>query len=47
MYHSSSHAEIASHIAELAGPTARMYNYVLGGFGEKKKEKRKKVGNRC
>ena len=38
---SSSHAEVASHIAELEGPT-RIYNYVLGGFGEKKKKKKKK-----
>ena len=28
--------------------TTRMYNYVLGGFGEKKKkERKKKIGNRC
>ena len=33
------HAEVASHIAELEGPTTRTYNYVLGGFGEKKKKK--------
>ena len=32
------------------GPTTRIYNYVLGGFGEKKKtkkRKKKKIGNRC
>ena len=39
------------------GPTTRIYNYVLGGFEEKKKdeeegegegkEKKKKIGNRC
>ena len=34
-----SHAEAVSHIAELEGPTTRIYNYVLGGFGEKKGEK--------
>ena len=34
----SSHAEAASHIAEPEGPTTRMYNYVLGGFGEEKKK---------
>ena len=44
--HSSSHAEAASHIAELEEPTTRIYNYVLGGFGEKKKKK-SKTGNRC
>ena len=34
----SSHAEAASHIADPKGPTTRIYNYVLGGFGEKKKK---------
>ena len=43
---SSGHAEAASHIEEREGPTTRIYNYVLGGFGEKKKKKRK-IGNRC
>ena len=42
---SSSHAEAASHIAELEGLTTRTYNYILRGFGEKKKEKRK-IDNR-
>ena len=37
----SSHAEAASHIAQLEGPTTRIYNYGLGDFGEKKKEKKK------
>ena len=31
-------SEVASHIAELEGPTTRIYNYVQGGFGEKKKD---------
>ena len=31
---SSSHAEVVSHIAQLEGPTTRIYNYVLEGFGE-------------
>ena len=31
------HAEAASHIAEPEGPTTGIYNYVLGGFGEKKR----------
>ena len=34
-------AEAASHIAQLEGPVTRIYNYVLGGFGEKKKGKQK------
>ena len=41
MAHSSSHAEAASHIAQPEGPITRIYNYVLGGFGEKKKEEKK------
>ena len=38
-HHSSSHAEMASHTAQPEGPTTRIYNYVLGGFGEEKKKK--------
>ena len=34
----SSHAEAASHIEELEGSTTRIYSYVLGLWGEKKKE---------
>ena len=30
------------HTAELEGATSRIYNYVLGGFGEK--EKKEKIG---
>ena len=41
---SSSHAEAVSHTAQLEGPTTRIYNYVLRGFGERNK---KKFGNRC
>ena len=33
-----------SHIAELEGPTTRIYDYVLGGSGEEKKKKKKKDG---
>ena len=33
---SSSHAEAASHMPQLEGLTTKIYNYVLGGFGEKK-----------
>ena len=40
-HHSSGHAESASHIAQAEGPTTRMYNYVLGGFGEKKEKKKR------
>ena len=36
-----SRPEVVSHIAELEGPTTRIYNYVLGGFGEEKEKKRK------
>ena len=36
---SSGHAEAASHMPQLEGPTTRIYSYVLGGFGEKKKKK--------
>ena len=38
---SSSHAEVASHMPQLEGPTTKTYNYVLGRFGEKKAEKKK------
>ena len=34
------HAEGASHVAEPEGPMAKIYNYVLGSFGEKNKKKR-------
>ena len=36
---SSSHAVVASHIEELEGLTTRIYNYVSGFWGEKKKNK--------
>ena len=36
----SGHAEAASHMPQLEGPTTRIYNYVLGDFGEKKGEKK-------
>ena len=39
-YRSSGHAEVGSHMPQLEGPTTRICNYVLGGFGEKKKKKR-------
>ena len=37
---SLSHADMASHIAEAEGPKTRIYNYVLGDFGEKKEKKK-------
>ena len=37
-----SHAEAVSHTAQPEGPTSRICNYVLGGFGEKKKGKKKR-----
>ena len=33
------HAEAVSHIAQAETLTTRIYNYVLGGFGENKKKK--------
>ena len=36
---------MTSHIAQTETLTARIYNYLLGDFGEKKKKK--KIGNRC
>ena len=32
---------MVSHKAQPEGPTARVYNYVLGGFEKKKKKKRR------
>ena len=42
-HRSPGHAEAASHTAQPEALTTRIYNYVLGGFGEKKKKK--KIGN--
>ena len=39
----SSHAEVAFHIAQPEALTTRIYNYVLGGLGEKKKRKKEKL----
>ena len=30
---------MVSHVAEVEGPTTRIYNYVLGAFGEEKEKK--------
>ena len=35
---SSGHAEAVSHMPQLEGPTTKIYNYVLGSFGEKKEK---------
>ena len=40
----SSHAVVVAHVEELQGLTTRIYNYVPGLWGEKKK---RNVGNRC
>ena len=41
---SSGHAEAASHVAQPEALTTRIYNCVLGAFGEKKKKgKEKKI----
>ena len=40
-HRSSGHAEVASHIAQPEALTTRIYNYALGGFGEKKKKGKK------
>ena len=41
-HRSSGHTEAASFIAQPEALTARMYNYVLGGFGVKKQGKKRK-----
>ena len=41
-HHSSGHAEAVSHIAKPEVLTTRIYSYVLGGFGEKKKKNEKR-----
>ena len=41
---SSGHAGAASHIKELKGYTTKIYNYVLGLWGGKKK---RKIGSRA
>ena len=45
-HRSSGHTEAASHKAQPEALTTRIYYYVLGGFVEKKKEKRKKERGR-
>ena len=43
-YCSSSHAEAASQTAQPEALVTRTYNYVLGGFGEKKEGKKRRLG---
>ena len=46
--HSSGHVEAVSQMPQLEGPTTKIYNYVLGVFGEKNQLKKKpKIGNSC
>ena len=40
---SSGHAEAVSHMAQPEAITSRIYNYVLGGFGEKNKKKKRRL----
>ena len=40
----SSHAVVVAHIDELKGLTTRIYNYVLGLWGGRKK---RKIDNKC
>ena len=44
-HHSSSHAEVVSHMPQPEGPATRIYNYVLGRFGEKKQKKKKVIAS--
>ena len=37
----SGHIEAASHVPQLEGPTTKIYNYILGRWGEKQGGKKK------
>ena len=39
-HHSSGHAQAVSHIAQPEALTTRIYNYVLGGLGRRRRKKR-------
>ena len=41
LHRSSSHAEAVSHIAKPKGPATRIYNYLLGGLGRRRRKKKK------
>src|SRR3712207_8378015 len=45
-HHSLGHVEAASHMPQLEGPTTKIHNYVLGGFGEKETGKKKRLATR-
>ena len=36
------HVVVMSSMPQIEGPTTKIYNYVLGGFGEKKAGKKKR-----
>ena len=42
-HHSSGCAEAASHTAQPERPATGIYNCILGGFGKKKREKKRKL----
>ena len=46
---SSDHAEVVFHMPQLEGPATKIYNYVLGPLGRKRKNKifKKKGGVLC
>ena len=39
----SGRVEVASHMPQLEGHTTKIYNYVLGGFGEKKQKRKRRL----
>ena len=43
MARSSSYAEAATYMAQPEALTTKIYNYVLGSFGEKKKKEKKRL----
>ena len=42
-----SHVLAAAHMEEPEGLTTRIYNYILGLWGGKKRRKKREIGNRC
>ena len=42
-HHFSGHTEVTSHMAQLEGPTTKIYNYVLGVFRDEKKQKKERL----
>ena len=41
--HGSIRQAMLSHMSQLEGPATKIYNYVPGGFGEKKQKKKKRL----